>query len=157
MRRRERADPTARLRRVRALPPTPAALPELIRALADPSTDIVSAALTALAHIGGAAEAEHLRGMLLTVDLGLVPDVAATLRTLGDRAAVPAAVAGLADSSLGTRMAAATVLGVLGDPAAVAPLAAALADPIAGVRRCALTALAQIGPAPDVEAACAPL
>ncbi len=157
MRRRDRADPTARLRSVRALPRTPAALPDLMRALADPAPDIVRAALAALVPIGGAGEAEHLRGMLLTVDLGLVPDVAATLRALADQAAVPTAVAGLEAPSLGTRMAAATALGVLGDPASMAPLGVALADPIAGVRRCALTSLAQLGPAPDVEAACAPL
>lgn len=155
-RRRDRRDPSARLRAVLALPDAPEALPALMEAVGDASAEVARAALVRVARHGGPSEARALRAHLLEVDLALVRDWAATLRALGDGEAVATAADGLAVPSTGTRMAAAMALGELGD-AAAAPLTHALQDRIAGVRRCALDALAALGPGVASADVCAPL
>ncbi|MEX0674750.1 MAG: HEAT repeat domain-containing protein, partial [Gaiellaceae bacterium] len=137
--------PSERLRDVRALPADRSACPALLAAAGDPSPDVARAALERLARLGGAEEAARLRAGLIDADLGLVPDVARTLRALGDERAAAVALAALREPRLSKRLAAATALRELVDPRARDALLGALRDPIAGVRRLAAGGLARLG------------
>jgi HEAT repeat protein len=117
----------------------------LLAATEDPSLDVARKALARLARLGGEQEAESLRARLLEVDLGLVPDFAATLRALGDGDAAAVARRGLADPSPTVRIAAALALRELRDPDSAPALRRAARDPVAGVRRFALEALGNLG------------
>jgi len=150
------ATPEERLTAVRGLGARSASIPALLRALDDPSPDIVREALRRLSEVGGPAEADVLRERLLMVDLAVLRDWAAALRRLGDASAsIAVCVAGLRAERTGTRLAGAIALGELGDTAALTPLLGALRDTVAGVRRSALLSIAGLGGPPEIGRPCA--
>lgn len=151
------SDPSDRLRAVLALPDAWDSCPRLLEAAADPSPDVARAALRRLLKLGSSEEASILRARLLTVDLGLVPDYARTLRGLGDPEAALIARDALGSGSSSMRIAAALALRELRDRRALDQLLDALADPIAGVRRFALEALGALGRDRTIAKASAPL
>jgi HEAT repeat protein len=149
IRRRPRLDPSERLRRVLSLPSDDASCAPLLEAVADVSLDVARAALRRLTPLAGQAEIDALRSQMLELDIGIVGDVAAMLRQLGDAEASRVAVAALQDTSVFTRQKAAVALRDLCDPNTRQPLHAALEDAEAPVRRSAVEALGQLLPNPD--------
>jgi HEAT repeat protein len=146
IRRRHRLDPSERLRQVRSLPSEHASCAALVAAVADVSLDVARAALRRLVPLAGPAEIDSLRSRMLELDIGIVGDVAAALRELGDAAASRVAVAALADGSGFKRQKAAVALRELRDLETREPLHAALLDGEAAVRRSAVEALGQLPP-----------
>jgi HEAT repeat protein len=153
IRRRHRLDPSDRLRRVLSLPSEHASCAALLAAVADVSLDVARSALRRLAPLAGPAEIDALRAQMLELDIGIVGDVAAALRELGDAGASRAAVAALEDESGFKRQKAAVVLRELRDPNTRQPLHAALHDGEAAVRRSAVEALGRLPPNRDTTAA----
>jgi hypothetical protein len=100
IRRRHRLDPSERLRRVRSLPSDDASCAPLLEAVADVSLDVARAALRRLTPLAGQAEIDALRSQMLELDIGIVGDLAATLRQLGDAEASRVAVAALQDTTV---------------------------------------------------------
>lgn len=147
-------DPTARLQAVLALPRKSASTPALLAAVGDVSPDVARAALRRLVPLAGPVEIAALRERLLELDIGLVGDVAAALRELGDADAPPLAAAGLEARSPARRQKAALALRELGDPASRPVLVRALGDGTAPVRRLAVEALARLPAEPESLAAC---
>jgi hypothetical protein len=145
---RRRPDATGRLKAVLALPEGQESCPALLAAVGDPSLDVARAALQRLVRVGCAREAEALRERLFTVDIGLVPDCARTLRALGDRESAAVASARLSDPLPATRKTAALALRELAEPSARGALCVALADTNASVRASVVDALARL-PADD--------
>jgi HEAT repeat protein len=141
---RERS-PTDRLQAVLALPEDPSSCQKLLEAARDPSLDVARQALRRLERIGSDAEAAVLRNRLFEVDIGIVPDYAATLHRLRDEASVEVALRRLGDDDMSVRAAACLVLREFAAPRARVPLTAALSDEMAAVRRVALEALARLG------------
>lgn len=127
---------------------------EVAEALTDPSPEVARAAISRLIELEGPQAVGVLRERLLSVSLPVVADVAGALRSLGDTAAVDAAIDGLTGDPYPRRLAAARALGVLGDQRARGPLRSALGDPTGGVRAAALRALGRLGPHPDVADEC---
>ena len=154
IRRRRALDPSARLQAVNDLPQEPVSCVALLEAASDPSLDVARAALARLSKLGGEREAAALRARLLSVDLGVVPAYATTLRVLADLEAAGVARRGLTDPSPTVRIAAALALRELRDPASRRGLLLAVGDPISGVRRFALDAVAQLGPDLETEDVC---
>jgi len=142
--RRRAPDPSERLRAVRSLPRDVSSCTPLLDAVGDVSLDVARAALARLLPLAGQAEMTALRERMLSLDIGIVGDVAAALRTLGDRRATDIAVAGLERASPYERHKAAIALRSLCDPAARAALLRALDDPETPVRRVAIEALARL-------------
>jgi HEAT repeat protein len=149
--------PTARLRDVLDLPEERSSCPALLDAARDVSLDVARNALRRLERLGSDAEAAVLRQRLFEVDIGIVPDYAATLRRLGDEPSVEAAVEALASDRTTVRSVACIVLREFGAERARGPLIAALDDQIGAVRRLALEALAGLGRDGETAAACRPL
>jgi HEAT repeat protein len=116
IRRRHRLDPSERLRRVLSLPAEHASCAPLLAAVADVSLDVARAALRRLAPLAGRAEIDALRSEMLELDIGIIRDVAAALRELGDAGASRLAVAALEDESGFKRQKAAVALRELRDP-----------------------------------------
>ena len=150
--RRHDPDPSARLNAVLALPDDSTACGPLLGAVGDTSLDVARAALRRLEPIAGDAEKEALREMMLTLDIGVVGDVAAALRRLGDSGAAPLAVAAL--PSPRCRQKAVLALRELRDPIARTSLIETLDDPDSAVRRLALEALAGLPSEPATVASC---
>jgi HEAT repeat protein len=144
IRRRQGLDPSERLSRVRSLPAERASCGALLDAVADVSLDVARAALRRLVPLAGRAEVDALRSRMLEFDIGIVGDVAAALRELGDGDASPLAVAALEDESGFRRQKAAVALRELRDPTTRGPLLAVLHDRESAVRRAAVEALAQL-------------
>ncbi len=153
IRRRHRLDPSERLRRVLSLPSEHASCAPLLAAVADVSLDVARAALRRLAPLAGPAEVDALRSQMLELDIGIVGDVAAALRELGDAGASGVAVAALEDESGFKRQKAAIALRELRDPTTREPLHSALHDGEAAVRRSAVEALGQLPPNRDTTEA----
>lgn len=139
--RRRPATATERLRRLDRRAGTAA----MLEAAHDPSADIARRALGWLAHDGGPAERDALRALVWTCDPMLVMDVAGTLRALGDRDTVDAALERLRAGPTAERCRAARVLERFADLHARPALCEALADEDASVRAAALDALARLG------------
>ena len=139
--RRQPATATERLQRLDRRAGTAA----LLEAARDPSVDVARRALGWLAHDGGPAERDALRELVWTCDPMLVTDVAGTLRALGDRDTVDAALERLAAGPTAERCRAARVLERFADPRARAGLCEALTDEDASVRAAALDGLARLG------------
>ena len=146
IRRHHRPDPSERLRQVRALPSEHSSCAPLLAAVADVSLDVARAALRRLTLLAGRAEVDALRSRMLELDIGIVGDVAAALRELGDAAASRVAVVALQDESGFRRQKAAIALRELHDPATREPLHTVLHDREAAVRRAAIEALGQLPP-----------
>lgn len=155
--RKRRLDPSERLRRIRSLPSERASCAPLLAAVADVSLDVARAALGRLAPIAGPAEIDALRAQMLELDIGIVGDVATTLRELGDAEASSRAVDALEDESAFARQKAALALRALRDPRTREPLETALHDREAAVRRSAAEALGELPPAPEMIAALKPM
>jgi len=119
------------------------------------SLDVARQALRRLVPLAGPVEIARLRERMLGLDVGMVGDVAAALRELGDAQAVEVAVAGLRAASPFDRQKAALALRELRAPAARASLVGALSDPAPPVRRVALEALRLLPSEPDTVRACA--
>ena len=135
-------DATQRLRAVQAS----RSLEELTESLADPSPEVVRAAIDRLVALGGETAAPALRARLFDVDLSLVADIAAALRRIGDSEAFDVATAALDDQRYPRRLAGVRALAALGDERAAGSLRTMLEDEVAGVRAAALDALARLGP-----------
>ncbi len=148
------SDPTARLRTVLALPREPSAVPALLAAVQDVSLDVARAALRRLVPLAGPAETAALRALLLELDIGLVPDLAAALRELGDEEAPRTAAVGLGARSPARRQKAALALRELRAPSSRPVLVRALGDPTAPVRRLAVEALGRLRAEPESLVAC---
>jgi HEAT repeat protein len=148
-------DPSERLRRLLALPADASAREPLLEAVGDVSLDVARQALRRLVPLAGPAEIARLRERMLGLDVGIVADVAASLRELGDDGAVGVAVAGLAAASWFDRQKAALALRELRAPAARAALEDALADLAPPVRRVALEALLRLPSEPETVRVCA--
>jgi HEAT repeat protein len=148
-------DPSERLRRLLSLPADETSAQALLAAVDDVSLDVARQALRRLVPLAGPAEATTLRERMLELDIGIVGDVAAALRELGDRGAVEVAIAGLAAESWFDRQKAALALRGLHDPAARGALLDTLADPAPAVRRTVLEALKQLPSEPETVRACA--
>ncbi|HEY7622224.1 MAG TPA: HEAT repeat domain-containing protein [Solirubrobacteraceae bacterium] len=118
----------------------------LLEAAHDPSIGVARRALGWLAHDGSLAEREALRDFVWTCDPMLATDVAQTLRTLGDRDTVDAAIQRLGAGPTAQRCRAARVLQRLADRRALPALCRALTDEDASVRAAALDALVPLGP-----------
>jgi HEAT repeat protein len=144
--RRHRLNPSERLRRIRVLPSEHSSCAPLLAAVADVSLDVARAALRRLTPLAGPAEIDALRSQMLELDIGIVGDVAAALRELGDATASRVAVAALQDQSGFKRQKAAIALRELHDPTTRGPLETALHDCEAAVRRAAVEALGQLAP-----------
>jgi UDPglucose--hexose-1-phosphate uridylyltransferase len=125
----------------------------LLAAVADVSLDMARAALRRLAPLAGPAEIDALRSQMLELDIGVVGDVAAALRVLGDAGASRVAVAALEDESGFKRQKAAVALRELRDPKTREPVHAALHDAEAAVRRSAVDVLGQLTPNRDTTEA----
>lgn len=136
------ADPTERIRAVSSSRSAEA----LVRALTDPSPEVIRAAIRRLVEVEGARAVPALRSRLLTSDFAVVPDIATALAQQRDTGAVDVAVCGLSEEPYTRRLAAALALGVFRDARATQPLRAALHDPIAGVRAASIRALSKVGP-----------
>jgi HEAT repeat protein len=147
-------DPSERGRRVRALPADETARQPLLEAVGDVSLDVARQALRLLVPIAGPAEVAALRERMLELDIGIVGDVAAALRTLGDKAATEVAIAGLAAESPFAKQKAAVALRELRNPAARAALLRALSDQASPARRVALEALARLPGEAETVSAC---
>lgn len=117
----------------------------LLKASGDPSLAVARHALGRLASDGGPAELDALRELVWTCDPSLAPDVARTLRTLGDRGALATAAGRLRTGPAAERCRAARVLQRLADRDAIPSLCEALGDRDESVRSAALDALASIG------------
>jgi HEAT repeat protein len=118
---------------------------------------VARAALRRLAPLAGPTEIDALRSQMLELDVGIVGDVAATLRQLGDAEASRVAVAALQDKSAFTRQKATIALRDLCDPNTRQPLHGALHDGEAAVRRSAVEALGRLPPNPDTTEALKPM
>ena len=153
IRRRHRLDPSERLTRVLSFPSDPASCAPLLAGVADVSLDVARAALRRLAPLAGPAEIDALRSQMLDLDIGIVGDVAAALRELGDAGASRVAVAALEDESGFKRQKAAVALRELRDPKTREPLHRTLHDAEAAVRRSAVEALGQFPPNRDTTEA----
>lgn len=136
------ADPTERIRAVSSSRSAKA----LVRALTDPSPEVIRAAIRRLVEVEGARAIPALRSRLLSADFAVVPDIATALAQQQDTGAVDVALSGLSEEPYTRRLAAARALGILGDTRVTQPLRAALQDPIAGVRAAAVSALARVSP-----------
>jgi HEAT repeat protein len=152
--RRHRPDPSERLRALLALPESESSCPALLAGVSDVSLDIARAALRRLHSLAGPAEISELRRGMLHVDIGVVGDVAATLRDLNDPLAAAVAAAALNDESPFLRHKAAIALRELHDPTTRPALLHALEDPETPVRRVALEALRELPADADTIAAC---
>jgi HEAT repeat protein len=148
-------DPSERLRQLLALPADASARAPLLEAVGDVSLDVARQALRRLVPLAGPAEIARLRERMLGLDVGIVADVAAALRALGDDDAVGVAVAGLAAASWFDRQKAALALRELQAPTARAALVDALADLAPPVRRVALEALLRLPSEPETVRVCA--
>jgi HEAT repeat protein len=151
------SDPSARLHAVLSAPAAagdPGSLAPLLQAVDDPSLDVARAALRRLVELAGRRETVLLRGRLLDVDIGLVGDVAATLRALSDTGAADVVAAGLGAASTTTRHKAAVAARELRDPSSRPALVRALSDRSTPVRRVALEALARLPASAATVAAC---
>jgi HEAT repeat protein len=151
---RKAPDPSERLATVLSLPDDAGGRTRLVDAVSDVSLDVARAALRRLTPLAGAAEIVALRGRMLDVDLGLVADVARTLRALGDTRASDAALAALNSPLASRRHRAAIALRELRDPAARAALVRAVDDREPAVRRVALEALLRLSPDAEAIKAC---
>ncbi|MGH7538388.1 MAG: HEAT repeat domain-containing protein [Gemmatimonadales bacterium] len=138
-----------------------AAQPVLLRALGDQSADVravaargVSAALADSSRLGRGALAARLRAL---VNDEHVPVRINALRALasfrGDSALAAAAIAALADATLGVVVQAETTLGMLGGAAAVEALRRLVGSPTFALRRQAIIALAEADSAAGSAAA----
>jgi HEAT repeat protein len=156
IRRRHRRDPE-RLRWVLSLPSEHTSCAPLLAAVGDVSLDVARAALHRLAPLAGPPEIDALRSQMLELDIGIVGDVAAALRELGDAVTSGVAVAALQDESGFKRQKAAVALRELRDPKTRAPLHAALDDREAAVRRSSVEALGRLVPNPDTSAVLKPM
>jgi len=155
--RRRQPDASERLRRLLALPDDESAREALLAATEDVSLDVARQALRRLIPLAGPAEIARLRELMLTLDVGIVADVAAALRELGDNHATEIAVAGLSAASPGDRQKAALALRELCDPAAHGALIRALHDPASSVRRVTLAALGRLPSNVETVRACSML
>jgi HEAT repeat protein len=151
--RRHRPDPSERLHALLALPENESSCPALLDGVSDVSLDIARAALRRLHSLAGPAEITELRQRMLDVDIGVVGDVAATLRALNDPLAAAVATAALNDESPFLRHKAAIALRELHDPTTRLALLRALDDPETPVRRVALEALREVPPDAETIAA----
>jgi HEAT repeat protein len=151
---RHRPDPSERLQAVLALPDNESARRPLLAAVGDVSLDVARAALRRLLQLAGPAEVAELRRRMLQLDIGVVGDVAATLRELRDPLAAAVATAALGEPSPFLRHKAAVALRELHDPAAGAALLRALDDAETPVRRVALEALTSLPTDAETVAAC---
>jgi len=123
-----------------------AAVPFLVRALADLDWRVAMAAADSLEAIGERSVVPELIRMTTDPRSENGREFAVvTLGGLGDPAAVPALIAALGDPDVLVRRNAANALGRLRPSGAVGPLLAALADPAFGYRSCAALALGKIG------------
>jgi HEAT repeat protein len=156
-RRRRQLDPSKRLAQVRSLPADPSSRALLLEAVADPSLDVARAALDRLAELAGPAEIHVLATKMLELDIGIVGDVARTLRGFGDTRAAELGLTALEGESAFARQKAAVALGELRDPRARTPLTTALGATEAAVRRSAVAALAQLPPTAETTGALRPL
>jgi HEAT repeat protein len=147
-------DPSERLRALRALPENTSSRQSLLEAVGDVSPDVAREALRRLRTLAGPAEVEALRASMLDLDIGIVGDVAALLRDLGDRAAARPAADALRSPSSFLRHKAAVALRELRDESARKDLVRALDEPEAPVRRVTLEALARLPTESSTVAAC---
>ncbi|HTS72979.1 MAG TPA: HEAT repeat domain-containing protein [Gaiellaceae bacterium] len=144
MRQRGEFDATARLRHVLAHPAGPGHAQALLAAVGDISLDVGRAALRRLVPLAGPEEIEGLRSSMLELDIGIVGDVAAALRTLGDAAATSVAIEALGSPSPSRRQKAAIALRELQAADARNSLREALGDETVPVRRLAVEALERL-------------
>src|SRR5579864_2836430 len=151
---RHRPDPSQRLRAILALPENTSSRDPLLAAVGDVSLDVVRAALRRLRRLAGPVEIAELRRRMLEVDIGVVGDVAATLRELSDVSAAAVAAAALSDRSTYTRHKAVVALREFRDPSARPALLRALNDSETPVRRGALDALRNLPVDAPTVAAC---
>lgn len=146
---------TERLNALLSLPEAESSRDALLAALDDPSLQVVRAALTRLARIGGAGAAEALSARLLSCDPSLVKDHAAALAELDPDRAAAIAEAGLREPAYPRRLAAVQTLEVLGREEHAPLLRTALADPVSGIRAAALRALRAVRTTPATVSASA--
>lgn len=131
---------------MRALPNDRGSVGELLEAVEDISLDVARSALRRLVPLARSREIAVLRERMLELDIGIVPDVAAALRELGDPDATAIAGVGLASASPFRRHKAAVALRELCDPSSREVLLRALDDSAAPVRRVAIEALGRLPP-----------
>lgn len=153
MRLRRRVDPSARLQEVLSLGGDASSREQLLAAVDDDSLNVARAALRRLVPLAGPEEIVSLRKRLLELDIGIVGDVAAALRELGDAKAAIVAAKELAAGSRSRRHKAAVALRELRDPAAREVLLSALEDGAAAVRRVAVEALSVLPPDAEIVSA----
>ena len=104
-------------------------------ALADPDVDVRSAAVEALAVLGGAAAVEMLGIALHDPELAIREEAVGALEELGGEAAVRGLTVALRDEDTDLRLRAIDAVGVIGGPAAIQLLEYVLAsDPDTSVR-----------------------
>jgi HEAT repeat protein len=138
-------------------PDAEAAVPELIRALADPDPRVCGEAATALGAIGppAAGAVTPLASLAAQDRKDSISDRAAEALAAIGRGSVPALGAMVFDACADTRFRAISAIGDIGPNAAAAipDLVKALADPVDEVREAAAEALGKIGNVPGVTAA----